>query len=568
MDAMRSLTVAAADLALLDEVQEKMDAYVQAVQRYAAQASRSKEALADTGDVVRVMQQGVMDSSSARLSEGMDAFIAAQLAQMNANVQGQVAIIAWVNDIFDLGNNARINNFRAQTLRDADFMRRAIENIQAMDTLFSKLDPKIVEPADRAALAELRNTSNGYLVAIEQYLITFAELEKLNNQRAEQGTQTLELVQRTALAGVSNALEIADDAADRLSAAEATVIVGVIIGLAMGMFLAYVIARSIINPLDRAITDLAHGSSESSSAAEQVSCASQSLAEGASEQAASLEETSSSMEQITSMVAHNADVAKETSAHARLAVDAANDGVRSMGELRHDADAVSASAKEMEEAMEAIKESSNSISKIIKTIDEIAFQTNILALNAAVEAARAGEAGAGFAVVADEVRSLAHRAAGAARETATLIEGSMERSALGVRVNQMVGQNLKAVLEKAEIVEGGLKSISNTVSEVASSMQGLEASVVEQQEGINQINIAIAQVNDVTQSNAASAEQAASAAEQMNAQAVSLMDIVGPLTLMVRGEQGNAKANANGQLSPPKGGPDQSRERAFSLPGD
>ena len=156
-----------------------------------------------------------------------------------------------------------------------------------------------------------------------------------------------------------------------------------------------------------------------------ITASSQSLAEGASEQAASLEETSASLEEMSSMTRHNAENAQKANELAKQARSAADKGVADM--------------QAMNAAMEAIKNSSDDIAKIIKTIDEIAFQTNILALNAAVEAARAGEAGMGFAVVADEVRNLAQRSAQAAKETAGQIEGAISQDGAG-RWNQQASR--------------------------------------------------------------------------------------------------------------------------------
>jgi methyl-accepting chemotaxis protein len=175
----------------------------------------------------------------------------------------------------------------------------------------------------------------------------------------------------------------------------------------------------------------------------------------------------------------------------------------------------------MSAAMEAIKVSSDDIAKIIKTIDEIAFQTNILALNAAVEAARAGEAGMGFAVVADEVRNLAQRSAQAAKETATKIEGAINNTAQGVQISTKVAEALNEIVTKA-------RQVDELVAEVSSASR-------EQTQGITQINTAVGQMDKVTQSNAASAEECAAAAEELNAQAETMKHSVGELLQLVGG---------------------------------
>lgn len=173
-------------------------------------------------------------------------------------------------------------------------------------------------------------------------------------------------------------------------------------------------------------------------------------------------------------------------------------------------------------SMREIDVSSGKISKIIKVIDEIAFQTNILALNAAVEAARAGEAGMGFAVVADEVRSLAQRSAQAAKDTASLIEDSILRSGEGSRMLSGVAASIRAIT-------GGAGKVKTLVDEA-------EASSKEQAQGTDQISKAIAQIDQVTQRTAANAEEAAAASEELNAQSQALMAVVDQLQMMVGGD--------------------------------
>jgi methyl-accepting chemotaxis protein len=176
---------------------------------------------------------------------------------------------------------------------------------------------------------------------------------------------------------------------------------------------------------------------------------------------------------------------------------------------------------EMMAAIESIKQSSDETAKIVKTIDEIAFQTNLLALNAAVEAARAGDAGKGFAVVAEEVRNLAQRSAAAARNTSVMIEDSVKRAGNGVLISRKVGESL------AEIAVTAAK-----VNELVSDMARAN---VQQAEGVEQVNKAVAQMDQVTQSNAASSEESASAAEELNAQAVEMQRMVVELVAMVDG---------------------------------
>lgn len=298
------------------------------------------------------------------------------------------------------------------------------------------------------------------------------------------------------------------------------------VALLIGISASLLSVKSITKVLSRVSEFLSEGAGQVKAAAGQVSTSSQSLAEGASEQAASVEETSSSLEEMSSMTKRNAD-------NARTAKELAN-------EARHAADTGATDMAAMNTAMEAIKNASAEIAKIIKTIDEIAFQTNILALNAAVEAARAGEAGMGFAVVAEEVRNLAQRSAQAARETADKIEGAISKTTQGVEISAKVAAGLGDIVTK-------IRKVDELVAEVA-------ASSLEQSQGIDQINTAIGQMDKVTQSNAANAEESAAAAEELNAQAESLNGAVRELLALVGGSAGQHSSSVeshprNGRLS-------------------
>jgi methyl-accepting chemotaxis protein len=290
---------------------------------------------------------------------------------------------------------------------------------------------------------------------------------------------------------------------------------GGILLLAIGVMVFAV--RSITRPIQRVTDTLSLGADQTTSAATQVSSSSQSLAEGASTQAASIEETSSSLEEMSSMTKRNAESAEKATALAKQTRDAAEKG--------------SADMASMSGAMEAIKGSSDDISKIIKTIDEIAFQTNILALNAAVEAARAGEAGMGFAVVAEEVRSLAQRSAQAAKETATKIEDAIAKTHQGVEISAKVGVALDEIVTR-------VRQVDELVAEVAGASK-------QQSQGIDQVNQAVGQMDKVTQSNAASAEESASAAEELNAQAETMRGAVKDLMQLV-GSTREAGLSENG----------------------
>jgi len=287
-------------------------------------------------------------------------------------------------------------------------------------------------------------------------------------------------------------------------------------GVLSGCAIAFVIITTTSKTLRQSLHELTEGAQQVTSASGQLSASAQALSQGATEQAASLEETSASMEEMASMTRKTAENAVQA---ATLVNDVTLQVTDSNGALT-----------EMVASMTSIKESSDKVARIIKTIDEIAFQTNILALNAAVEAARAGEAGMGFAVVADEVRNLAQRSAQAAKDTAGLIEESIARSQQGAG--------------KVERVASAITVITDSVGRMRGIVEEVREASRQQSQGFDQVSQAIAQMEKVTQATAATAEEGAAASEELYAQAEASMAVVRRIETLVGGDRAAARAAA------------------------
>ncbi len=275
--------------------------------------------------------------------------------------------------------------------------------------------------------------------------------------------------------------------------------------------------NGIVENLKGLVGDIKDSTDTISNAAKEIAAGNNDLSHRTEEQAASLEQTAASMEQLTSTVQQNSENAKHASQLAVGASDIAGKGV--------------AVVDQVVTTMEGINEASSKIVDIISVIDSIAFQTNILALNAAVEAARAGEQGRGFAVVAVEVRNLAQRAAAAAGEIKSLIGDSVERVEDGSKLVAQAGKTMEEIVRS-------IRSVTTIMAEIS-------AASVEQTSGIEQVNQAITQMDDVTQQNAALVEQAAAAAESLEEQTQHLSSTVANFKL--RGDTGSSGGSFNAE---------------------
>ena len=389
-------------------------------------------------------------------------------------------------------NTKRFGDLTANSLLLTSEQRSAFDSFSTARKIFSPLPPKMFEIRG----SKEWNLANAWL-GTKAAPTAFAIKSALNGMmKSQQGLLKNDM-----------------DKVLGLEHSQATVqwtviVVSILAALTLGLLA----TRSVTKPLNGIMNNLAAGSRQVSGSATQVSSSSQTLAQGATEQASSLEETAAALEEVSSMVSSNTDSAKEASNLSQTVEKLSEQGEVSM--------------TAMSKAINDIKAAADETSEIIKIIDDIAFQTNLLALNAAVEAARAGDAGKGFAVVAEEVRNLAQRSAEAAQSTGEKIKRSKDLADNGVQVSEEVAKSL------TEIRETSVK---------ASRLGGeISAASGEQAVGIAEVNTSVAELDKVTQVNAASAEESAAASEELLALARSMEDVVLVLGTLMYGAGGKA----------------------------
>lgn len=511
-EAHRQVTAAqelAAQHATLVKLREHLASITQLLNAYEA---ATEQTVVKTNDILH--DRETLNTAAGTFIASIDELIATQTSRFGEEITAAAAPeklaerrdkLALLNKIRGEGNAARIAIFKAQALREPKIIAGGLKGFEVMDADFAKIVAMLKVQADIDELRRTQNSAHDYRDAMQQIMTSEVALEAIAKQRLEAADALSELTAETAATGMSRTVKAAGEASSALAGSSLIVVAGLVFAMLVGISVAIFIVRNTSRVLTHVAGALREASAHVASASSQVASSSQSLAEGASEQASSLEETSASLEEINSMAKRSTENAQNAKSIAENTRAAADHGTQQM--------------EEMLTAMNAIKASSDNISKVIKTIDEIAFQTNILALNAAVEAARAGEAGMGFAVVAEEVRGLAQRAAQAAKETAGMIDESINRSGAGVGVSERVAATLKDIAVKA-------RDMNALVAEIATAS-------VEQSSGVEQVNSAVSQMDKVTQGNAANAEQSAAAAEELNAQATALTESVGELMALV-----------------------------------
>ncbi len=489
----------------MDEVRARLAAYRTAFMAYVdfhARMHTADKTMVDTARAAEKIAAGIQQAQKKQYRDLRKTTVSMEVLDGNlATADDADTVIKWI-----LQCRRQEKNFIIRGGQEyADRVNAHVADILA---LARKMDSRSVQGDDGVSMGVI-------ITSVLAYQSAFEEVVMLKEKQLMAETQMVETARSVQKICDGVTAEQKAKMERQISFAQRIMVMVALAAIVFGVFLSLFIVRGISRVLSRAIGGLNQGASEVAAASDQISNSSQFLAEGSCQQAASIEETSASLEEVSSMTQLNAETAMQ-----------ANDLVRA---TNTETEKANVSMNELILSMTEISKASKETSRIIKTIDEIAFQTNLLALNAAVEAARAGEAGAGFAVVAEEVRNLAMRAADAARSTTGMIEDItkkvMEGSELVTRTHdvftQAAGSSKKVVALMGEIT-------------VASN---------EQAQGLEQVNVAVSEMDKVVQRNAANAEEFASASEELSGQARQMKSMVNQLVALVGVKNGKNSVN-------------------------
>jgi methyl-accepting chemotaxis protein len=473
-----------------------------------------------------------MDEAAATYMENCYAYLDSQQEQYKEELKNEFSRekllermdkVYIANNIIDIGNAIRVNNFKSQSTRSPAIIKEALKSFDKLDSLYAQLrsithrevNIKMIDNTEKGGLA--------YKSAMEQFLEVWLAREDLAVQRNNMGMAVLDQAQAIVGAGIATAKEFTQAAVRSADTSKTIFIFGLIFAMIVGIIISFILTRDItrqlggeptyladvaekvsggdltvqfelnkeetgvlaavknmVEKLKEIVSEVQAAADNVASGSEEMSSSSEELSQGSTEQASNLEQVTSSMEQMGSNINQNADNASETEKIARQAAQDAEEGGR-----------------QVQDTVRAMK----NIAEKISIIEEIARQTNLLALNAAIEAARAGDAGKGFAVVAAEVRKLAERSGEAAKEIGELSSSSVD------------------IAEKAGMM---LEKMVPDIRKTAELVQEIKAASKEQTAGATQINAAIAQLDQVVQQNASSAEEVSSTAQELSSQAQQL----------------------------------------------
>jgi methyl-accepting chemotaxis protein len=539
-------------------------------------------ALLDQTEQTTIAMDGyraTMDDAAARYLENCTTFLNGQNEKLSEEFTQDLPVeqyeerlrkITLINEVIDLGNGARVLNFKSQALRDPEEMQKGLAQFEKMETKFGALREITRQPEDIAAIDAVQDAANTYQLAMSNYLGAFRTLRQLGDQRNSAADKVLDIAKTTAVTGVEDTQNGSNTAVSELATAAFIVQVGLVVVLVLGISVAFVIARGIVKPvratvdmikdiaqgegdltkrleansrdevgelakwfntfiekLQGIIKDVAEASNEVASAATEISASSEELAAGMDEQSQQVAQISSAIEEMSQSVSEVAQKSNEAAGSANESGKVAKEGGVTVEQTIEGMNGINEAVSTSAASVEELGKRGEQIGEIVEVINDIADQTNLLALNAAIEAARAGEHGRGFAVVADEVRKLADRTTKATEEIAGSIEAIQTETKQAVERMSAGTEQVTIGVQRAGEAGESLTRIVASAGDVAGMIQSIASAAEEQAAAAEQVSHTVTSINSITQQSNEGTRQAAAASSQLSNRAEQLQRLVG-----------------------------------------
>jgi methyl-accepting chemotaxis protein len=484
-------------------------------------------------------QEGIMDSAAKSFLQGSHDLTSSEEQRLSteaeekadaAKLNERMAKISLAQDIIDLGNAIRVNNFKAQNAKDVNAMQKALKGFATLENAFVHLESMLRVQADKDVLAKVRDAAEDYKSSMENVSSSITDILSLQEKIVDSSGVVVAKASGVMDGGMQGIDEAAVNVSSGLSLTNVILLVGVVIALVVGVLVAWLSTRAITLPIREGVNALA-------STASQISTTVAQLAANASEAAAAVAETTTTVDEVRQTAQVAADRAKAVADSAQGAASAAETGRQATEQTVQGLNLIREQMSSIGENITRLSEQSQAVGDIVATVTDLAEQSNLLAVNASIEAAKAGDMGKGFAVVAQEIRNLAEQSKDSTKQVRSILTDVQKATSKAVLSAEQGSMGVADGGRQADEAGQAIRSLTTTVQEATRAAVQIAASSQQQLAGMEQVGRAMENIKQATSQNAEGARQLATAAR-------SLQDVGARLKALVDSDHGAAPASA------------------------